>query len=236
MESFRRWQGQRQLKPLRALSAGAVTPTGSKEVALEVVRSCRDRSTYVESYRSDIILQEVDNPEVVHWEVESIRPNRFWVWQESWLDHKEVYDEWIMLGEDLYMRPLWHKSDSPHFRQLTKTFALEVFLDLLDSVRGHECFTYKHGKRLFLRLDADGMPPILIDPDSSDIGPPDELATILWIDDFDRLPAKIEASARFQVEGATGWVKAEQVFYDFDAHISISAPEVEMEPIETEEM
>src|SRR6266540_5206295 len=121
-EWFLRWQSlqrRRQLKPLRALSAGAVTPTERKEDTLEVVRSCRGRSFLVESFRSDIVLSSPSDPESSHWEVESIRPDRFWVWQEAWIDHKQVYDEWIMLGEDLYMRPLWHKSNSPHFRRLT---------------------------------------------------------------------------------------------------------------------
>lgn len=232
-ESLRGWQShqrwKRQVKPLRILSDGAVTTTGRKEDPLEVVRSCRDRSSSVESYRSDIILQEEGDPRSEHWEVESIRLDRFYVWQESWIDQKEVYDEWITLGEDLYIHPgLWGKIDSPDLLRLTKTFALEAFLGLLDSVGGQECSAFKLGTRPFLRLDTDGTPPILTNPD---LGDREEGATILWIDDGSRLPAKIKASARFQVEGAPVRVQVEQVFFDFDADISISAPDIDFEPI-----
>jgi hypothetical protein len=38
----------------------------------------------------------------------------------------------------------------------------------------------------------------------------------------------MEASARFQKEGASVWVEFEQVFHDFDADISISPPQVDL--------
>lgn len=53
-----------------------------------------------------------DKPE--HWELESILPDRFHVWQESWIDEEAVYDEWIALGEDLYVNAgLWGELDIP---------------------------------------------------------------------------------------------------------------------------
>jgi hypothetical protein len=77
------------------------------------------------------------------------------------------------------------------------------------------------------------MPPQLyVDTDVEDSAPDLlEGATILWIDDASRLPAKIHARARYDEEGASVLVKFEQVFFDFDADISISAPEVDLEPI-----
>ena len=61
-----------------------------------------------------------------------------------------------------------------------------------------------------------------------DLGNRKEGTTILWIDGDSRLTAKMEASARFQKEGASVWVEFEQVFHDFDADISISSPQVDL--------
>src|SRR6266511_29998 len=214
MESFRRWQSgqrsRRQVEPLLALSADAASPTRRREDTLEVVRSCRDRSSSVRSYRSHIILQEVGNPRSNHWDVEFIRPDRFYVWQESWIDDEEVYDEWIALGEDLYINAgMWMKVDVPARRELNEAFAIETFLGLLDTVLGDQCSAYKLKGRTFLGLTADGMPPQLyVDPDVKDSAPDLlEGATILWIDDASRLPAKIHARARYEEEGASVLVK-----------------------------
>jgi hypothetical protein len=176
----------------------------------------------------------VGNPRSNRWDVESIRPDRFYVWQESWIDEEEVYDEWIALGEDLYINAgLWMKVDVPARRELNEAFAIETFLGLLDTVPGDQCSAYKLKGRTFLGLNADGMPPQLyVDTDVEDSAPDLlEGATILWIDDASRLPAKIHARARYEEEGASVLVKFDQVFFDFDADISISAPEVDLEPI-----
>lgn len=232
--SFRRWQSRKrsklQVERLLSLSADAdhAVATRHKDDPLAVVQSCRDRAASVRSYRSAATIRvanetsHMEGP--VQYVLEAIRPDRFHVQQSAWMDEREVYDEWITLGEDHYDNVgAWGKSLVPQRKDLNRELSLETFLGLLDTAGAHECLSYPLDEHVFLRLDADSVAPGLAQGQDSR-----EAVTILWIDDATLLPAKVEASALFQDERLSSRQEFEQIFYDFDADISFHAPRVQI--------
>src|SRR5712691_3294664 len=137
-DSLRRRLGREKspllrLAPLGSGWAGAAVATSAKEDPLELIRACRNRTQSVRSYRSQAVIRDAGAPPTMEgplqYVVEAIRPDRFHIWQTSWMDKREVYDEWISLGEEHYDNVgLWGRSLVSGRQELNGGLALEAFL------------------------------------------------------------------------------------------------------------
>jgi hypothetical protein len=231
MKRFPFLHRKREKPPLERFSslsadAGRSVPEEPLENTEAVVRECRNRSASLRSYRTEIVILDKSSPPVmegpVRYTLETVRPDRFHVLQVGWMDKREVYDEWITIGEDHFDNVgVWGRGLILQRKELNPRLAIESFLSMLESVQAPDSTAYVLDGHRFVRLDSEQVPPTL----EQDMNP-SEMSTILWVDGENWLPAKVEASGVFRDDDGLARLEFEQVFFDFDANISIAAPEV----------
>jgi vacuolar-type H+-ATPase subunit H len=227
---------QAELERLLALARDAAASTAPPDDWRAHARRAADHHGAASGYRSRLVAKSTGPGEAgtVEWQFEYVRPDALHVLQVGREQGEELFDEWIVLGEERYQNAgLWFKPDEDLNKELNEFLTADKYMELLRN--GTATAAARRSSTagpVYLILDYD-IPPAAFSEFFSSEGmhenPTGE--TQVWIDIADDTLARVDVSLSGHSEsGHLSGVKASQGFTSYGAKIEIEAPDVQIVP------
>ena len=224
----------------KMVSLGPADPSEVREHADRAVAATRSASCYRSRLVGIDLIHRVAQEGDFVWELEFVKPDRYHVFQTSWMDGiGAVYDRWITIGDDHYQDVgLWLKaprlSDYEGELRLNDFARVEKYLEVMGTADPITAVMYcgDDGKILLLEYGhaaAVALKGLLKDQTQ---GIEDSHVEV-WVDLETYLIAKAVLSTG--VRGPDGSVHRyvwQQIFGAYGANVRIYVPPVQLEPVE----